>query len=91
MAEETKFNATSELQVRRDKLAALVESGKDPFTVTKFDVTASAPEILADFDSYEEKTVRLAGRMMSRRVMGKAAFVHLYDGEGRIQDRKSVV
>ncbi|MBQ9735360.1 MAG: lysine--tRNA ligase [Clostridia bacterium] len=85
MAEEMKLNATSELQVRRDKLAALVENGKDPFTVTKFDVTASAPAILADFDSYEEKTVRLAGRMMSRRVMGKASFVHLYDGEGQIQ------
>ncbi len=85
MAEETKLNATSELQVRRDKLAALVENGKNPFTVTKFDVTATAPEILNDFDAYEGKTVRLAGRMMSRRVMGKASFVHLYDGEGKIQ------
>ena len=85
MAEETKLNATSELQVRRDKLAALVESGKNPFTVTGFDVTAAAPAILADFEGYENKTVRLAGRMMSRRIMGKASFVHLYDGEGQIQ------
>ena len=85
MAEETKLNATSELQVRRDKLAALVESGKNPFTVTGFDVTANAPEILADFEGYENKNVRLAGRMMSRRIMGKASFVHLYDGEGQIQ------
>ena len=85
MAEETKLNATSELQVRRDKLAALMESGKNPFTVTKFDVTATAPEILGNFEEFEEKTVRLAGRMMSRRVMGKASFVHLYDGEGQIQ------
>ncbi len=85
MAEEMKLNATSELQVRRDKLAALVEAGKNPFTVTKFDVTATAPVILNDFENYEEKTVRLAGRMMSRRVMGKASFVHLYDGEGQIQ------
>ncbi len=85
MAEEIKLNATSELQVRRDKLAALVENGKDPFTVTGYDVTASAPDILSDFEHYENKTVHLAGRMMSRRVMGKAAFVHLYDGEGQIQ------
>ena len=85
MAEETKLNATSELQVRRDKLAALVENGKNPFTVTGFDVTATAPAILADFDGFDGKTVRLAGRMMSRRIMGKASFVHLYDGEGQIQ------
>ncbi|MBO5755088.1 MAG: lysine--tRNA ligase [Clostridia bacterium] len=85
MAEETKLNATSELQVRRDKLAAMVENGKNPYTVTKFDVTAIAPDILNDFDAFEGKTVRLAGRMMSRRVMGKASFVHLYDGEGKIQ------
>ena len=85
MAEEVKLNATSELQIRRDKLKALVESGKDPFTVTGYDVTVSAPEILADFESFDGKTVRIAGRMMSRRVMGKASFVHLYDGEGKIQ------
>ncbi len=85
MAEEVKLNATSELQIRRDKLKTLVESGKDPFTVTGYDVTVSAPEILADFESYDGKTVRIAGRMMSRRIMGKASFVHLYDGEGKIQ------
>ena len=85
MAEEVKLNASSELQIRREKLSALVENGKDPFTVTGYDVTASAADILADFDTYEEKTVRLAGRMMSRRVMGKASFVHLYDGEAKIQ------
>ncbi len=85
MAEEIKLNATSELQVRRDKLAALVENGKNPFTVTGYDVTAKAPDIISDFENYEEKTVRIAGRMMSRRIMGKASFVHLYDGEGQIQ------
>ncbi|MBE6655452.1 MAG: lysine--tRNA ligase [Ruminococcaceae bacterium] len=85
MAEEIKLNATSELQIRRDKLKALVENGKDPFTVTGYDVTASAPDILANFDDFDGKTVRIAGRMMSRRVMGKASFVHLYDGEGKIQ------
>ena len=85
MAEEIKLSATSELQVRRDKLAALVENGKNPFTITKYDVTDVATDILANFEKYEEKTVRVAGRMMSRRIMGKASFVHLYDGEGQIQ------
>jgi len=85
MAEEVKLNATSELQVRRDKLAALMENGKNPFTVTGYDVTANAPEIIANFETTEGTTVRIAGRMMSRRVMGKASFVHLYDGEGQIQ------
>ena len=85
MAEEIKLSATSELQIRRDKLKALVESGKNPFTVTKYDVTDVATDIIANFEQYEGKTVRLAGRMMSRRIMGKASFVHLYDGEGQIQ------
>ena len=85
MAEETRLNASSELQVRRDKLQALVENGKNPFTVTGYDVTASASDILADYEAYAEKTVRLGGRMMSRRIMGKASFVHLYDGNAKIQ------
>ena len=85
MAEEIKINASSELAVRREKLASLVEGGKNPYEVTKFDVTDNAPHIIADFENTEGKTVRIAGRMMSRRIMGKASFVHLYDGEGQIQ------
>ncbi|MCQ2386173.1 MAG: lysine--tRNA ligase, partial [Clostridia bacterium] len=85
MEKETQSNATSELAVRREKLRSLMENGKNPFTVTKYDVTAVTPDILADFEKYENQTVRLAGRMMSRRVMGKASFVHLADGEGLIQ------
>ena len=79
------INASSELQVRRDKLAALCENQKNPFVETKYDVTNSATEILSSYEEYEGKTVSLAGRMMSRRIMGKASFVHLYDGEGQIQ------
>ncbi|MBP3437107.1 MAG: lysine--tRNA ligase [Clostridia bacterium] len=79
------INATSELQVRRDKLAALCENDKNPFVITKYDVTDSAKDVLASFETYEGKTVSLAGRMLSRRVMGKASFVHLYDGEAQIQ------
>lgn len=85
MAEETKLNASSELQIRRDKLAALAEGGMDPFTVTKYDITTTAPTIAGDYEAWEGKTVRLAGRIISRRIMGKASFVHLNDGEGQIQ------
>ena len=78
-------NFSGELAVRREKLAALQAAGQDPFQLTKYDVTAASADILADFDSYENKTVSLGGRMMSRRVMGKASFLHLADSAGRIQ------
>ena len=93
MAEVQNNNPGSELAVRREKLAALVGEGKNPFTITKYDVTAHADEILRDFDRFERNEeagkagipVSIAGRMMSRRVMGKASFVHLMDGSGKIQ------
>ena len=78
-------NSTNELEVRREKLKALVEAGKNPFEITKYDVTAVSTEIKADFDSYDGKEVSLGGRMISRRVMGKASFAGIDDGEGRIQ------
>ncbi|MBQ2719245.1 MAG: lysine--tRNA ligase [Clostridia bacterium] len=77
--------AQGELAVRRAKLTALQEAGNDPFQLTKYEVTATSAAILADFEGYEGKTVSLGGRMMSRRVMGKASFLHLADGEGKIQ------
>ena len=77
--------AQGELAVRRAKLAALQEAGNDPFQLTKYAVTATSAAILADFEGYEGKTVSLGGRMMSRRVMGKASFLHLADSEGKIQ------
>ena len=73
------------LQVRRDKLSALCEAGNDPFVKTKFDVTADSVEIKADFEGFEGKTVSLGGRIISRRIMGKASFVGLRDGSGDIQ------
>lgn len=73
------------LQIRRDKLAELQSSGNDPFTVTKFDVTAYSNDIKSDYDAYAEKTVRIAGRMMTRRIMGKASFYNIQDGSGNIQ------
>jgi len=73
------------LQVRRDKLKALQDAGKDPFQITKFDVTHHAEEIKAGYDSLEGQTVRVAGRMMSKRVMGKASFAHVQDLSGNMQ------
>lgn len=71
--------------IRRDKLKALVETGKNPYAITHFDVTHESLEILANFDALEGQTVRVAGRMVSKRVMGKASFAHLLDAMGQLQ------
>ena len=73
------------LQIRRDKLSALREQGQDPFVRTKFDVTHHSDEVKDNFEAMEGQTVRLAGRLMSKRGMGKAVFSDLQDGAGRIQ------
>ena len=73
------------LQARRDKLSALQEEGKDPFLVTKYDTTHHSVEISDNYDELEGKEVSVAGRMMAKRIMGKAAFTHISDLKGRIQ------
>ena len=73
------------LQIRRDKLSALQAAGKDPFQVTKYDVTHHSNEVKDNFEAMEGQVVRLAGRLMSKRGMGKAIFADLQDGGGRIQ------
>ncbi|MGN1320250.1 MAG: lysine--tRNA ligase [Acutalibacteraceae bacterium] len=73
------------LQVRRDKLSAMKENGNDPFIKTKYDVDSHSMQIKGDYDSFEGKTVSVAGRIITRRIMGKASFVTLRDGEGDIQ------
>ena len=85
-------NSTNELVVRREKLAALVDAGKNPFEITKYDVTYTSVNAIAEFEAREselkegeEISVRVAGRMVARRVMGKASFAHLLDGDGKIQ------
>lgn len=79
------LDPSSEIAVRREKLKALRESGNDPYKITKFDVSAHSDEIAQNFETMEGQTVSIAGRMMSRRVMGKASFMDLRDGNGRIQ------
>ena len=73
------------LKVRREKLADLQANGKDPFQITKFNVTHHSMEVKNAFDELEGKTVTLAGRMMSKRVMGKASFCSIQDLQGSIQ------
>ena len=73
------------LMVRRQKLSELKQAGKDPFELTKYDVTNKSGEIKEKFEEFENKTVSIAGRMMSKRVMGKASFCHLQDADGTIQ------
>ncbi len=73
------------LQIRRDKLSKLQEEGKDPFEITKYDQTHHSAEIKTNFDELEGKSVSIAGRMMSKRIMGKASFCNIQDLEGNIQ------
>ena len=84
--------STSELAVRREKLNALYESGKNPFVITKYNVTIESASAIKLFEEKEPTlaegdtiSVSIAGRMISRRIMGKASFAHLLDGEGKIQ------
>ena len=72
-------------KVRREKLEELQENGKDPFQIRKFDVTNHSQEVKDHFEEFEGKTVTLAGRMMSKRVMGKASFCNIQDLQGNIQ------
>ena len=71
--------------IRRQKLQALIDEGKNPYEITRFDVTHHSREIIDNFEAMEGVEVSLAGRMTSRRVMGKASFAHLLDGQGDIQ------
>ena len=73
------------LKIRREKLSALQEEGNDPFVITKYDRTHHSAEIKENFESLEGKTVSVAGRMMSKRIMGKASFCNIQDLKGNIQ------
>ncbi len=91
MAEQNQQNKNEEkdlnqlLKVRREKLTDLQDNGKDPFQITKFDVTAHSSEIKDNFEQMDGKEVTIAGRMMSKRVMGKASFCNVQDLQGNIQ------
>jgi len=73
------------LKARRDKFAKLCEMKKNPFHTDRFDIDAYSADIMAEFESFEGKNVTIAGRIMSKRVMGKAGFAHIQDSKGQIQ------
>ena len=73
------------LQVRREKLKAFQDAGRDPFQVTRFARTAWSAEITGDYERFAEKSAAVAGRIMSKRGMGKAIFCHIKDDRGQIQ------
>ena len=94
MADETNRNVNEQpqaqdmgelLRIRRDKLKVLQDEGRDPFTITRFDVTHHTQDIKDNFDAMEGQAVSVAGRLMSKRGMGKVSFCDLQDKTGRIQ------
>ena len=93
---ETKNNQEQEIdmnqlmQVRKEKLDKLIQEGKNPFEITKFNRTHTTKEIIEKYDELEGKDVTVAGRIMGKRIMGKASFCHIQDGEGKIQSYVSI-
>ena len=94
MADETNRNVNEQpqaqdmgelLRIRRDKLKVLQDEGRDPFTITRFDVTHHTQDIKDNFDAMEGQAVSVAGRLMSKRGMGKAIFCDIQDDRGQIQ------
>jgi len=83
--EQTQEKYNEIVQIRREKLAALQQAGADPFEQVRFDQTYHSREVAGNFEALEGQTVRVAGRLMSKRIMGKASFAHLMDREGQIQ------
>ena len=78
-------NVNELLQIRRDKLKELQEAGRDPFVITEYDVTHHSAEIKDQYEKLEGQEVSIAGRLMSKRIMGKASFCHVQDLQGTIQ------
>lgn len=85
MPEMQNENIGELVKIRRDKLTALQEAGQDPFQITKYEVKNNTREIRENFEALEEQPVRIAGRLMSKRVMGKVTFCDLQDRQGRVQ------
>ena len=88
--QEPEVDMNQLMQIRRDKLAKLKEEGKDPFEITKFNRTHTSKQIVENYDELEGKDVTVAGRLMAKRIMGKASFCHIQDGDGKIQSYVSI-
>ena len=90
MEENQELDMDHLMQVRREKLDRLRAEGKDPFQITKFNRTHTTKQIIDNYDELEGKDVTIAGRLMAKRIMGKASFCHIQDGEGKIQSYVSI-
>ena len=88
--QEVELDMNHLMQVRREKLEKLREEGKDPFEITKFERTHTSKQIVDNYDELEQKDVTIAGRLMAKRIMGKASFCHIQDEEGKIQSYVSI-
>ena len=88
--QEQEVDMNQLMQIRRDKLAKLKEEGKNPFEITKFNRTHTSRQIVENYEELEGKDVTVAGRLMAKRIMGKASFCHIQDGDGKIQSYVSI-
>lgn len=88
--QEPEVDMNQLMQIRRDKLNKLKEEGKDPFEITKYNRTHTSKQVAQNYEELEGKDVTVAGRIMAKRIMGKASFCHIQDGEGRIQSYVSI-
>ena len=88
--QEPEVDMNQLMQIRRDKLTKLKEEGKDPFEITKYNRTHTSKQVMENYDELEGKDVTVAGRIMAKRIMGKASFCHIQDGDGRIQSYVSI-
>lgn len=88
--QEPEVDMNQLMQIRRDKLTKLKDEGKDPFEITKFNRTHTSKQVVENYDELEGKDVTVAGRIMAKRIMGKASFCHIQDGNGRIQSYVSI-
>ena len=88
--QEQELDLNQLMKIRREKLAELQEQGKDPFEITKYDRTNSAGEIKANYEKFEQKDVAVAGRIIAKRIMGKASFCTILDSDEKIQSYVSI-
>ena len=88
--QEPEVDLNQLMQIRRDKLNKLKEEGKNPFEITKFNRTHTSKQIVDNYEELEGKDVTVAGRLMAKRIMGKASFCHIQDGDGKIQSYVSI-
>ena len=87
---EQELDMNQLMKVRKEKLDKLKEEGKDPYKITKFNRTHTSQEIKDNYDELEGKDVTIAGRIMAKRIMGKASFCHIQDSTGKIQSYVSI-